>query len=85
MSGRVQGVYFRDTARRLARELGLVGWVRNRRDGRVEAFAQGDAAPLEQLLAWFRRGPAGAEVTAFELAVEPVDETLVEFHIVSSL
>jgi acylphosphatase len=49
---------------RLARELGVSGWVRNRADGSVEAFVQGEAAPLEDFLQWARLGPPLARVDA---------------------
>ena len=62
ITGRVQGVGFRDALRSRALELSLRGWVRNRRDGSVEAVAQGEAADVESLLAWTRRGPPAARV-----------------------
>lgn len=64
--GRVQGVGFRDALSREAERLGLAGWVRNRADGDVEAVAQGDAAGLEALVAWARRGPPAARVVGVD-------------------
>ena len=61
--GRVQGVFFRDSARRKARELALVGVVRNRRDGTVEIVAEGPAEAVEKMVAWSRIGPPSAVVT----------------------
>jgi len=62
ISGRVQGVGYRDALRRQALARGLAGWVRNRRDGSVEAVLQGDARGVEDVVAWARRGPPAARV-----------------------
>ena len=62
ISGIVQGVGFRYSMMAQARLLGVTGWVRNRRDGNVEAMIAGNAGQIEEMLAWSRRGPAGAEV-----------------------
>jgi acylphosphatase len=64
ISGRVQGVGFRYALQSEAERRGLGGWVRNRRDGTVEALVQGDAAAVEALVNWARRGPPGARVDA---------------------
>ena len=64
ITGRVQGVGFRFYTQRKARELGLTGWVRNCRDGSVEAVIQGTAEAVETLIAWARRGPPSAVVAA---------------------
>ena len=60
--GLVQGVGFRYAMAAQARLLGVTGWVRNRRDGSVEAMVAGDGAQIEEMLAWSRIGPAGAAV-----------------------
>jgi acylphosphatase len=64
ISGVVQGVGFRYAMMAQARLLGIAGWVRNRRDGSVEAMIAGDAGQIEAMLDWSRRGPAGALVDA---------------------
>jgi acylphosphatase len=64
--GRVQRVGYRAWTERAALERGLQGWVRNRRDGSVEAVFAGPAAVVEEMIAACRRGPFGAEVAALE-------------------
>ena len=66
VKGRVQGVGFRYALRDAAEHLGVTGWVRNRADGSVEALLQGEARSIERLVAWARRGPPAAHVTAVE-------------------
>jgi len=68
ITGRVQGVGFRFYMERKARELGLSGWVRNRRDGAVEAVVQGLSDAVEAMIAWARRGPPSAVVAELRVA-----------------
>jgi acylphosphatase len=70
VEGFVQGVGYRDFARRAALRLRISGWVRNRWDGTVEALIAGAPADVEAMLAEMRRGPRGAEVTGLRL-LEP--------------
>jgi acylphosphatase len=64
VSGRVQGVGFRDALLREAKRLGVTGWVRNRADGSVEAVVQGSPEAVEKIIGWVRRGPPAALVAA---------------------
>ena len=68
VTGRVQGVGYRFYAQRKARELGVTGWVRNRRDGSVEAMVQGEAGAVETMTAWARQGPPSAVVAGVRVA-----------------
>jgi acylphosphatase len=67
VSGRVQGVFYRASAAEQATGLGLNGWVRNLRDGKVELVAAGEAEQLERLAAWLWQGPREAEVAGVTL------------------
>jgi acylphosphatase len=65
--GRVQGVFFRATARDVAEELGVNGWIRNTEEGDVEAVVSGDKQQLERFIAWCRQGPPRAVVSKVEI------------------
>lgn len=65
--GLVQGVFYRDTAHRMADQLGVSGWIRNRPDGTVEAVFEGAADQVERLVGWARRGPSRAIVDSVEV------------------
>ncbi len=66
ISGRVQGVFFRQETKTTAEQLGLTGWVKNLKDGRVEVIAIGPKEKLETLLKWLHKGPENARVTRIE-------------------
>lgn len=68
--GLVQGVFFRDSVRRRADADRISGWVRNNRDGTVEAVFEGDGDAVERLVAFCRRGPRGALVERLEVFEE---------------
>ena len=75
VSGRVQGVFYRATCARMAREKGLAGNVRNRPDGGVEAVFEGPSDAVEEMVAWCREGPDLARVDEVEVRNEdPVGE-----------
>jgi acylphosphatase len=69
-TGRVQGVFFRDSTRRRAEAAGVSGWARNRPDGAVEAAFEGEPEAVESMVELCRRGPGRAEVTDLEVIDE---------------
>lgn len=73
VSGIVQGVFFRSSTARLARELGLFGWVRNLPDGRVEAVFEGEEGAVKRAVEWCWKGPPGANVEHVDVTYEPVE------------
>jgi len=81
VSGRVQGVGFRYSTVYEANRLSLDGWVRNRRDGRVEILAEGRSEDIEALLSWCKNSPPGSRVTSVQHTEEPADPPLVGFEI----
>ncbi len=66
--GLVQGVFFRDSCRRVALELGVAGWVSNEPDGSVHAHLEGPRAAVEQLVTWMHEGPRHAVVESVRVA-----------------
>lgn len=81
ISGIVQGVGYRWSCRRAAQGIGVVGWVRNLPDGRVEAVAQGSREQVEKLIAWCYRGPDEARVSGIEVTYGGQEEDLADFGI----
>lgn len=72
VEGHVQGVWFRESTRRMAEQTGVTGWVRNRPDGSVEAVFEGSRDAVDKAVAWAWSGPERAVVTALsETAEEP--------------
>jgi acylphosphatase len=67
VSGRVQGVLFRDTCRSEAQLAGVAGWVRNLYDGRVEAVFEGEPDAVGRLVAWAHHGPDHARVSTVDV------------------
>ena len=66
--GRVQGVFFRDSARREAVAHGVTGWVRNEPDGSVRAHLEGSSAAVDQVLTWCREGPSRGHVERVDVS-----------------
>jgi acylphosphatase len=81
--GRVQGVGFRESMRWEAERLGVTGWVRNRRDGTVEAVVDGSAEAVAAIVAWAHHGPRSAHVA--EVVVSNVDGSFTGFEVTRSV
>ena len=80
VSGRVQGVFYRDTCRRRASEKGVAGFVLNRPDGRVEAVFESEEDQVAEMIDWMRGGPPSAEVEDIEISQE-TPEGLTSFEV----
>ena len=78
LHGRVQGVYYRESMCQKAAQLGVTGWVRNRRDGTVEAMIQGSEEAVQSMLAWACEGPQMAQVANMEEEPGSGDYTVFE-------
>lgn len=81
ISGRVQGVYFREFTRQEAEKLGIKGWVRNLPDGCVEAVFEGSDEALEKMIAWCRQGSPRSRVDNVEVTRESGEENFTVFRI----
>ncbi|MGO4551666.1 acylphosphatase [Lysobacter sp. 2RAF19] len=79
VEGRVQGVFFRASAREQAQALGLRGYARNLHDGRVEVLAVGDVQAVERLEQWLKHGPPAAHVERLERIAADEGEAGPEF------
>ena len=80
VEGRVQGVFFRASARQQAEALGLRGYARNLHDGRVEVLAVGDVQAVERLEHWLKQGPPAAHVERLERIAAEEDEAGPDFE-----
>jgi acylphosphatase len=81
VSGQVQGVFFRDSTRQKAEELGLAGWVRNVPDGQVEALFEGPSAKIREMVHWCEEGPQRASVENVDTDFESADGDLEGFEV----
>jgi acylphosphatase len=81
VSGRVQGVFFRDSTREKAESLSLAGWVKNRSDGTVEAVFEGPSERVREMIEWCESGPSHAEVENVEANFETPENDLPSFEV----
>ncbi len=83
VKGKVQGVFFRDSTRKKAEELGVVGWIRNLSDGNVEGIVCGELDKVNQFCDWLWLGPPSAVVENVQLEKEMVVEIHEDFEILT--
>jgi acylphosphatase len=85
ISGMVQGVYFRQSTLDRAQKLNVLGWVRNLKDGRVEAIFEGEKANINKLLEWCNVGPENAAVQNVEIVNETFQNEFSSFQILTTV
>ena len=83
VTGKVQGVYFRQNTQMVAKKYGTTGWVRNLSDGRVEAVIEGDEAAVRMVVDWCRHGPPAARVDDIEVKHENYTGKFASFEVMS--
>ncbi|MFH1671166.1 MAG: acylphosphatase [Candidatus Portnoybacteria bacterium] len=81
VSGNVQGVFFRETARKKAAGEGVTGWAKNLRDGRVEAVFEGKESKVRKMVDWARSGPIWAKIEALDVVWEDYKNEFKEFEV----
>ena len=81
VSGEVQGVFFRDSTRQKAQQLGLSGWVKNLPDGRVEALFEGPSQEVREMVRWCEQGPPHAAVRNVEVEFDTAREDVSGFEV----
>ena len=81
ISGRVQGVWFRSSTKQKAEQLGVTGWVRNTKDGRVEAIFEGEENSVKSLTEWCHHGPPLAKIEKVEVKNQPPTNGFDDFSI----
>jgi acylphosphatase len=81
VSGQVQGVFFRDSTREKAEQLGLAGWVQNLPDGRVEALFEGPPEKVREMVQWCEQGPSHAAVEEVETEFDAAQGDLTGFEV----
>lgn len=85
ISGKVQGVYYRQNTAQKAQELDIKGWVRNLSDGRVESVMEGNEVNIGKILNWCKQGPADANVTGVQIFNEEYKSEFTTFDIVKTV
>lgn len=85
ISGKVQGVYYRQNAAQKAQELDVYGWIRNLSDGRVESVMEGRDININKVLDWCKSGPKGAFVTDIKIINEKYENEFSKFDIIETL
>ncbi len=83
ISGRVQRVFFRDSAKRKALALGICGWVKNREDGGVEILIEGEDRIIDDMINWSKKGPVLARVDGIEIIEEGYSGEFKDFKIIN--
>ena len=81
VTGRVQGVFFRQSTKVMAIKNNVKGWVRNLDDGRVEIVAEGETQDIDNLAHWCKTGPANSRVDEFELSEENISDEFENFEV----
>lgn len=74
ISGKVQGVFFRATAKKVAEKYNITGWIKNSPVNKVEAIISGDSNDVKKFIHWCNDGPSGAKVSQVEIVEEPITE-----------
>lgn len=82
IKGHVQGVNFRNATKQEADQLGIVGWVKNLEDGRVEAVFEGAPDSIQRMIDWCKRGPPAARVDELKVGSESAASVLIRFQVV---
>ena len=85
ISGKVQGVYYRQNTTTRAQELNISGWIRNLKNGKVEAVFEGEKSNVNKLLEWCYSGPKNAIVSNIEIVNEPFKKEYPNFQILESV
>ena len=81
VTGRVQGVFFRQATRVIAIKNYVTGWIKNLDDGRVEIVAEGEESNIDALASWCKTGPANSRVDEFELSDESLTSEFENFEV----